>query len=492
MFSKVVIANRGEIACRIIHTLKKLKIQSIAIYSKADQQAMHTQLADEAYLIENSEEQTKNNISYLAIDEVIKIAKQCNADAIHPGYGFLSENPSFASACTNANIIFIGPSSKIIEQMGVKSQAKKIMEAAGIPAIPGYHGQSQETQDLLAKAIAIGFPILIKADHGGGGKGMRIVTCQQDFLESLESCKREANNSFGFSTIILEKYIQNPRHIEIQIFADNHGNVVHLFERDCSIQRRHQKIIEEAPASAIPESITSQMADISVNAIKSIGYSGAGTLEFLVDQQNNFYFMEMNTRLQVEHPVTEMITKLDLVEWQILVAANKQLPLTQSQINKHGHAIEARIYAEDPTNDFLPSTGKIINYKTCPKQDNIRLDHSLQKLDQISIHYDPLLAKLIVLGTNREDAIAVGKAALQKTHIGGVNTNLSLLRKIFENDTFKSGNLSTSFITNNQATLLDASTTQAEIALIFAAFFIYIQCGHTFCIPPGNNMQDGA
>ena len=388
MFKKILIANRGEIACRIIQTAHQLGIECVAVYSDADADALHTKLADSAFHIGPS----PVGESYLCADKIITLAKQENCEAIHPGYGFLAENADFANACEQEGICFIGPSSKAIAAMGVKSHAKKIMVEANIPVLPGYHEEAQDPKTLLTAAKQIQFPVLLKAASGGGGKGMRIVWKESEFLSSLEAVKREAQKSFGDDRMIIEKYLTNTRHIEVQVFADKYNNVVHCFDRDCSIQRRHQKIIEEAPAPHISNEVRTKMASTAIDAAKAINYVNAGTIEFLLDQDQSFYFMEMNTRLQVEHPVTEMITGIDLVEWQLKVAAGEPLPLTQQQIVQQGHAVEARIYAEDPSNQFLPSTGKLQALKM---PDNVRIDSGIALNDSVSPYYDPMVAKFI-------------------------------------------------------------------------------------------------
>lgn len=466
MFGPILIANRGEIACRIINTAQKLNIQTIAIYSSVDKHAKHVQLADAAYHVGAAAAQD----SYLNIAAIINIAKQAKANAIHPGYGFLAENYQFAERCEQTGIVFIGPPSNAIKQMGCKAAAKQLMAAAKVPLIPGYHGGAQDAATLQQAAANIGYPLLIKASKGGGGKGMRVVEHPAEFSTALASCQREAQAAFGNSEVILEKYLINPRHIEVQIFADNFGNVIHLFERDCSIQRRHQKIIEEAPAYNLSAEIRQQMGKAAVAAAQAINYRGAGTIEFLYSAPN-FYFMEMNTRLQVEHPVTEFITDLDLVAWQIQISANQPLPLRQDQLAINGHAIEARIYAEDPERDFLPSTGIIeqINY---PEGSGIRLDNGVQVTDQIGIYYDPLLAKLIVHAESRAAAVDKLQQALQQLHIIGVQTNCSFLRKIIQLDAYLAGKLSTKFIADHAAALAANYHSQPlTLALIGATIF---------------------
>eukprot|EP00835_Amoeboradix_gromovi_P005544 NODE_531_length_7106_cov_0.213929.p2 type:complete len:428 gc:universal NODE_531_length_7106_cov_0.213929:2761-1478(-) len=395
MINRLLIANRGEISCRIARTAKKMGIKTVAIYTPPDKNSNHTKIADVAV-------QLPLNTDYLNKEKIIEICKEHNADALHPGYGFLSENEQFAKLLKANNINWVGPPSEAIRQMGSKSVAKQIMMDAGVPVTPGYFGKNQDSQHLLNEAKKIGFPVLIKAVNGGGGKGMRIVHEPKDFIELLESCQREALNSFGNDKVLVEKYILNPRHIEVQVFADKFGNCVYLFERDCSVQRRHQKIIEEAPAPFISEELRSELGDTACTAAKAIGYQGAGTVEFIFDTlTSNYYFMEMNVRLQVEHPVTEMITNLDLVEWQLNIANNLPLPLKQSEIKRHGHAFEARIYAENPYNNFLPDSGILKHYKAPDTRVETYLNHN----DSISVHYDPMISKVIVHDSNRELAL---------------------------------------------------------------------------------------
>src|SRR3990167_3484830 len=391
MLQKILIANRGEIACRIIKTAKKMGIKTVAVYSKADVNSLHVSQADQAFCIGESEAIK----SYLDINKIVNIAKIAGADAVHPGYGFLSESAAFAEELKNNNIIFIGPSVDAMQAMASKQTAKQILEKTNVPLTPGFHGKEQSDDVLLKEAQKIGFPILIKAASGGGGKGMRSVTKLDDFAIALAGARREAKASFDDDTMLIEKLIAEPKHIEMQIIADNFGNVLHLFERDCSIQRRHQKIIEEAPAFGLPEKLKHNLAKAAVEVAKTINYRGAGTIEFLVDKQHNFYFMEMNTRLQVEHPVTEMITGLDLVELQILVASGEKLPLSQDQITEQGHAIECRLYAEDPTNNFMPSIGKISYLQSSDREEGIRIDTGIISGSEVSRYYDPMLAKII-------------------------------------------------------------------------------------------------
>jgi len=460
---KVLIANRGEIACRIIRTLRKMGIASVAIYSDVDRNSLHVLEADEAVHVGPAPAID----SYLNIDKIIAAAKSTHVDAIHPGYGFLSENPDFAERCLAEHLIFIGPRPDSIRAMGSKSAAKRIMETSGVPLIPGYHGDNQDDAFLLEQAQAIGFPVIIKAALGGGGKGMRVVNGAADFNAALSSCRREALSSFNNDTVLVEKYIGQPRHVEIQVFCDQHGNAVHLFDRDCSIQRRHQKIVEEAPAPSIPQAIQAKMADAALKAARAIDYLGAGTVEFLYDGQDKFYFMEMNTRLQVEHPVTEMITGEDLVEWQIRVAMGQPLPKTQSDIRSNGHAIELRICAEDCRNNFMPSIGKIQVLQAPRQSATIRLDTGIKADDEISVYYDPMFAKLIVWGPSREAAISQLQAALQEYCIAGVSTNTDYLFEIVTNARFIAEQLSTHFLTNEKidvATSDDADEQAAACA----------------------------
>lgn len=467
MFKRILIANRGEIACRIIKTAKTMGITTIAVFSDADADACHTMLADEAYRIGPSPAIE----SYLAINKIIQCARDHNAEAIHPGYGFLSENAEFARACRENNIVFIGPSPEVLEAMGSKAQAKAMLEPANVPMVPGYHGQDQSTETLLAEAKKIGFPVLLKAALGGGGKGMRIVDNENNFHDALAGAKREAQKSFADDRMIIEKYLVSPRHIECQVFADQHGSVVHLFERDCSLQRRHQKIIEEAPADHFSESCRQRLTEAAITVAKTIDYQNAGTIEFLVSGED-FYFMEMNTRLQVEHPVTEMITGLDLVAWQLKVAAGEPLPLTQDQIKRTGHAIEVRLYAEDPENGFLPSTGRI-DYLNIPAQSRqVRFDSGFQQGDEISPHYDPMIAKLIVYDQSRTACIEHLSHALKQCQISGVKTNIDFARRLINHDAFLSGEFSTQFLGEHESTFL-AKHQQQTIAALLLSYYQY-------------------
>ena len=466
MFNKILIANRGEIACRIIKTARSMGIHTIAIYSSVDKESLHVRSADSAYCV--GEAPAKD--SYLNIERIIHAAKESGAQAIHPGYGFLSENPAFALACDAAGIIFIGPSVSAMEAMASKQLAKQLLEQSNVPLTPGYHGHDQNEETLLSEAKKIGFPVLIKAANGGGGKGMRTVHSEDEFSSALAGAKRESMASFADDTMIIEKLVLNPRHVELQIMADNHGNVVHLFERDCSIQRRHQKIIEEAPAPNLSPSLRQKLAEAACNVARSIKYSGAGTVEFLVDGKEQLYFMEMNTRLQVEHPVTEMITGLDLVAWQLKIAANEQLPLAQNKIEARGHAIECRIYAEDPYHDFIPSIGHI-NFLKEPVGEGTRIDTGVECSSAITMYYDPMIAKLIVWGSDREEAIQRIKQALSHYYIGGLKTNIPFLQAICQHPEFTQAHLSTDFLSNENIVL---ATPNTEMALLMTVGFDYL------------------
>ncbi|MBR0680935.1 acetyl/propionyl/methylcrotonyl-CoA carboxylase subunit alpha [Roseomonas eburnea] len=467
MFRKILIANRGEIACRIIATARRLGIATVAVYSEADAGARHTRLADEAWPIGAAPARD----SYLSIPRIIDVARRSGAEAIHPGYGFLSENAAFAEACAEAGIVFIGPPPSAIRAMGSKAESKALMERSGVPLVPGYHGEAQDPALLMDAAKRIGFPVLIKASAGGGGKGMRVVESVNDFLPALEGAQREALASFGDDRVLVEKYLSRPRHIEIQVFADTQGNTVSLFERDCSIQRRHQKVLEEAPAPGMDLTRRQAMGDAAVAAARAVGYVGAGTVEFIAEG-DAFYFMEMNTRLQVEHPVTEMVTGLDLVEWQLRVAAGERLPLPPEGLSIRGHAIEARIYAEDPGRDFLPSTGRLAHLRqphAVPGK--VRVDTGVRQGDAITPHYDPMIAKLIVWGEDRPAAVRRLTAALAEYEVVGLETNLGLLRAIVAHPAFGTADLDTGFIARHAARLLpdDTASSVADEAVVLAA-----------------------
>ena len=441
MITSILIANRGEIACRIIRTCRRLGIRTIAVYSDADAQARHVQLADEAVHIGPS----PASDSYLASDKIIEAANQVEANAIHPGFGFLAENAEFAQACADAGLIFIGPTPAAMAAMGNKRAAKALVEAVGVPTIPGYGGKEQSDERLRQETERIGYPLMVKAAAGGGGKGMRLVTEAAQLDEALVSARREALQAFGSDELILERAIVAPRHVEFQVFGDVAGNIIHLGERECSIQRRHQKVIEETPSPAVKAELRQRMGETAVSAAKAVHYTNAGTVEFLLDEKGDFYFLEMNTRLQVEHPVTEMVTGIDLVAWQIAIAEGKPLPLTQAQVSLSGHAIEARIYAENPANDFLPVTGDILLWQE-PEGESIRVESGLLAQDTVSIYYDPMLAKVIAWGVDRETAVRRLLHALQTTTLFGLTTNIPFLQDILRQPAFQSGDLSTHFI----------------------------------------------
>ncbi|WP_083652129.1 acetyl/propionyl/methylcrotonyl-CoA carboxylase subunit alpha [Photobacterium proteolyticum] len=449
---RILIANRGEIACRVIETAQKMGIETIAIYSEADRMAKHVKMADHAILV--GEAPTVN--SYLNIARIIKAAKTLEADAIHPGYGFLSENAAFAEACLENDLIFIGPPSSAMKAMSSKSDAKSIMEQAHVPLIPGYHGNDNSVETLTAIANQIGYPVLLKAALGGGGKGMRIVESAHEMPDAIASAKRESAAAFGDDLLLIEKYLVEPRHIEVQVFADQYGDAIYLSDRDCSIQRRHQKIVEEAPAPNLSESLRHAMGKAAVDAAKAIGYIGAGTVEFLLDASGQFYFMEMNTRLQVEHPVTELITGQDLVEWQINIARGNPLPISQNEIVHQGHAMEVRIYAEDPNQDFLPSSGHIHHLsepEKSSKQSIVRVDSGIQQGDTVTSHYDPMLSKLIVWASTRKTAITALSQALADYRLIGPATNIDYLQRVINHPAFNNAELTTHFIEHHQAEL---------------------------------------
>ncbi|MEI2735525.1 MAG: acetyl/propionyl/methylcrotonyl-CoA carboxylase subunit alpha [Rhodoblastus sp.] len=465
MFDKILIANRGEIACRIIKTARRMGVATVAVYSEADAGARHVRMADEAVFIGPSPARE----SYLVIDKIIDAAKRTGAQAIHPGYGFLSENEAFCHACDEAGVVFIGPPVGAIRAMGSKSEAKKLMEAANVPLTPGYHGDDQDAALLKGQADRIGYPVMIKAAAGGGGKGMRMVEKSEDFDAALASCKREAAASFGSDHVLVEKYIVRPRHVEIQVFGDTHGECVYLFERDCSVQRRHQKVLEEAPAPGMTPERRRQMGEAAVSAAKAVGYVGAGTVEFIATQDGQFYFMEMNTRLQVEHPVTEMITGLDLVEWQLRVAAGEPLPLAQEQLHINGHALEARIYAEDPNKNFLPSTGKLSHLAPPDESLNVRVDTGVEEGDSISPFYDPMIAKLIVWDDDRDRARARMLQALADYRVVGVNNNIDFLSRLVACPAFASADLDTGLIERERGFLFPGAESPPDDAFLVAA-----------------------
>lgn len=440
-FSKILVANRGEIAVRVMQTAKAMGYQTVAVYSDADRNARHVQEADEAVYIGAS----KVSESYLSIAKIIEACKKTGADAVHPGYGFLSENTDFAQACIDNQITFIGPTASAIELMGSKRLSKIAMIEAGVPCVPGYEGDRQDLEYLAAQAEQIGFPIMVKASAGGGGRGMRLVQQASELIEALQTARSEAENAFGSGELILEKAVIAPRHVEIQVFGDTHGNYVYLFERDCSIQRRHQKVVEEAPCPVMTPELRQQIGEAAVAAAKACAYVGAGTVEFLLDASGAFYFLEMNTRLQVEHPVTELITGLDLVEWQLRVANGEHLPLKQQELNFNGHAIEVRLYAEDPRQDFLPQTGKVLRWKpaTLP---NVRIDHGMLATDEVSPFYDPMVAKVIAYGKTRQDAIRLLARAVDDSVLLGVNSNKQFLINLLRHPVVVGGDTNTAFI----------------------------------------------
>ncbi len=473
MFTKILIANRGEIACRVAATARRMGIKTVAVYSEADAKAKHVAVCDEAVLIGPAAAKE----SYLLGDKIIAVALATGAQAIHPGYGFLSENAGFAQACAAAGLVFIGPPATAIQAMGSKSAAKALMEKAEVPLVPGYHGDNQDADFLQQQADKIAYPVLLKASAGGGGKGMRIVEQSADFKAALASCKREAINSFGDDKVLVEKYLTRPRHIEIQVFADSHGDCVYLFERDCSVQRRHQKVLEEAPAPGMTAERRKAMGDAAVAAAKAVGYVGAGTVEFIANQDGSFYFMEMNTRLQVEHPVTEMITGLDLVEWQLRVAFGEALPLQQEQLQLHGHAIEARIYAENPEKGFLPSIGTLHHLRTplarefavsASKDVIVRIDSGVREGDAISPFYDPMIAKLIVWAPDRQQALASMVNALAQYQIVGLSSNINFLQRLILSQPFSSADLDTGLIERHQDVLFPAPQPVAMSVLALA------------------------
>ena len=512
MFKKILIANRGEIACRVAATCARLGIKTVAIYSPVDAQAKHVMACDEAIAIGDVGDGSNPNAgnapkdSYLRWQTIIDAAKQTGAQAIHPGYGFLSENEAFADSCSQAGLVFIGPPASAIQAMGLKAESKQLMEKAGVPLVPGYHGANQDAAYLQTQADAIGYPVLIKASAGGGGKGMRIVEKAADFAAALSSCKREAINSFGDDNVLIEKYVQRPRHIEIQVFGDTHGNYVHLFERDCSVQRRHQKVLEEAPAPGLSQTMREQMGATAIAAARAVNYVGAGTVEFIVETVDAefpaeppqgkldpaggsaahavasvgaYYFMEMNTRLQVEHPVTEAITGLDLVEWQLRVANGEKLPLQQQDLQINGHAIEARICAENPDKQFMPAIGDINVYalpehvafqnaSALGSDMYVRVDSGVRAGDAISPYYDPMIAKLIVHGATREQALARMDKALSQTHIVGLQSNVQFLRHVVNSESFASANLDTGLIPREEQALFNQKPIDKALALAAA------------------------
>uniref|UniRef100_A0A1A9VMC1 Methylcrotonoyl-CoA carboxylase subunit alpha, mitochondrial n=1 Tax=Glossina austeni TaxID=7395 RepID=A0A1A9VMC1_GLOAU len=489
--SKILIANRGEIACRVIRTARKLGVRTVAIYSDPDEHSLHTQYADEAYHVGEA----ASAKSYLRADRIINIAKEADCQAIHPGYGFLSESVEFAELCQREGVIFMGPPSSAIRDMGIKSTSKAIMSAAGVPIINGYHGDDQSNERLQAEAEKIGFPLMIKAVRGGGGKGMRVADKAEDFMTALNSARTESQKSFGDSSVLLERYVRSPRHVEVQVFADQYGEAVYLWERDCSVQRRHQKIIEEAPAPGLSDDLRRALGEAAVRAAKAVGYVGAGTVEFIMDKEDlSFHFMEMNTRLQVEHPISEMITGTDLVEWQIRIAAGEPLPLSQQQITRKGHAFEARIYAENPRGGFLPGAGPLHYLATPQPNELVRVETGVREGDEVSVHYDPMIAKLVVWGENRTQALNSLIARLREYHISGLDTNINFLIDLANHSEFRAANVHTGFIDQHFDTLFppvkinDTDLCKAALSLLLNELQAF-QCNNLsrndpFCFSP--------
>jgi len=465
MFRRVLIANRGEIACRVIATCRRLGIHTIAVYSEADRHARHVRLADEAYPVGPAPAAR----SYLDVERVVDVARRSRAEAVHPGYGFLSENTEFAAACAAAGIVFVGPGPEAIRRMGLKHEAKAIAEAAGVPVVPGYHGEDLSPARLAREAARIGYPLLVKAVAGGGGKGMRIVRSQAGLEEALLAAGSEAATSFRDGRVLLEKFIERPRHIEVQVFGDTRGSHVHLFERECSIQRRYQKIIEESPSPFLTPDSRERITAAAVRAAAAVGYVNAGTVEFMVGQDGAFYFLEMNTRLQVEHPVTEAVTGLDLVEWQLRVAAGEPLPAEQDRLTHRGHALEARIYSEDPGRSFLPSTGRIERFAFPPEDAGWRVDRGVEDGDTVTVHYDPMIAKVIASGADRDSAIDRMRRCLARTVVFGPAANLGLLRRIVAHPDFRAGRMDTGYLDRHLEEVLTPPAMPGEAALLVVA-----------------------
>ena len=472
MFRRLLIANRGEIACRVIRTARNMGMRTIAVYSDADAGARHVDMADEAYRIGPALAAD----SYLSVERILAVARESGAEAIHPGYGFLSENAEFAEACAAAGIVFVGPSPAAIRAMGSKIEAKTLVQDAGVPVVPGYNGLSQGRGDLKAAADEIGYPVMIKASAGGGGRGMRMVREASLFDDALDSASREAKAAFGDGRVLIEKFIARPRHIEVQVFGDSHGNIVHLFERDCSVQRRHQKIIEEAPAPGLSDALRKAMGDAAIEVARRVDYVGAGTVEFILDRDamsddGGFYFLEMNTRLQVEHPVTEMVTGIDLVAWQLAVAGGGALPKAQADIHANGHAVEVRLYAEDHRRDFLPSTGRLDRLRFPRERSPIRVDTGVREGDTVTRHYDPMIAKVIASGETRSAALSALEQGLKQTEVIGPATNLAFLIAVLGHQSFQQGDLDTTFVHLHRAELMAASELQATDALILVGVY---------------------
>ncbi len=471
MFSKILIANRGEIACRVIRTCRKLGIRTVAVYSEADADAQHVRLADEAYPIGGP----RPTDSYLRGDVILEVAKNSGAQAIHPGYGFLSENADFADAVETTGIVFIGPKAASMRKMGSKAGAKDLMAAADVPVVPGYTGDDQSPNILSREAARIGFPLMIKAAHGGGGKGMRVVHRLDEFISQLESCQREAKNAFGRDRVLLERYVQSPRHIEIQVFGDAHGHAIHLNERECSAQRRYQKVLEESPSPFLTPELRAAMGEAAVKAAHAIDYVNAGTVEFIVDPSGAFYFMEINTRLQVEHPVTELTTGLDLVEWQLRIAAGEPLPITQEQVPQHGHAIEVRLYAEDPEAGFLPGSGKLEKLLLPEPSPNVRIDSGVVEGDTVSIFYDPMIAKMIVWDQDRASALARLRDALSRCDIVGPKSNIGFLERLVRHPAVVDGSIDTGYLDRHLDEFMPAHAIDRPLLLAAAAATLLAQ-----------------
>ncbi|MGZ5100977.1 MAG: ATP-binding protein [Usitatibacter sp.] len=492
MFEKVLIANRGEIACRVMRTCRRLAIRTVAVHSSIDRHALHVEHADEAYEIGGP----RPADSYLRGDRIIEAARACGAEAIHPGYGFLSENEEFARAVEAAGLTFIGPTPEAIAKMGLKGRAKAIMEKAGVPVVPGYHGDNQDDRFLAVEAKRIGYPLLIKAVAGGGGKGMRLAAKDSEFSEQLAAARREAKSAFGDDAVLLERFVQGPHHIEFQVFGDTHGHYVHLFERECSIQRRHQKVLEESPSPFLDDAMRDAMGEAAIAAARAIAYRGAGTIEFIVGADRRFFFMEMNTRLQVEHPVTEMITGEDLVEWQLRVAAGEELPLKQSEILSGGHAIEVRLCAENPANGFLPETGRIgvLRSPVAPgaadDAGDVRLDTGVREGDEVSVFYDPMIAKLVVWGDDRPEAARRMQSALARTALLGVKTNLGFLERVVRHPAFLAGDTDTGFIERHRAELLPPESDVPLEALVAAAARVFMDERRAIADAPSSPWND--
>jgi len=470
VFEKILIANRGEIACRVIRTCRRLAIRTVAIHSTIDAHALHVEQADEAYLLGGP----RPAESYLLGPRIIEIAQRSGAQAIHPGYGFLSENAEFARAVEAAGLVFIGPTAEAIEKMGLKDRAKALMERAGVPVVPGYHGGNQDDARLVAEARKVGYPLLVKAVAGGGGKGMRLATKESEFAAQLAAARREAKGAFADDRVLLERFVEGPHHVEFQVFGDTHGHYVHLFERECSIQRRHQKVLEETPSPFLDDALRARMGEAAVAAARAIAYRGAGTIEFIVGADRAFYFMEMNTRLQVEHPVTEMVTGEDLVEWQLRVAAGEPLPLAQAEIRSAGHAIEVRLCAENPANGFLPESGRIGLLAAPCTGEAVRLETGVREGDAVSVFYDPMIAKLVAWGADRPEAARRMQSALEETAILGVKTNLAFLERVVRHPAFLAGDVDTAFIERHREALLPAAAEVPVEAIVACAVRLFL------------------